>query len=137
MKCLLGAGATQRTGVQPDETQEEPGLESPHSASMCCRLNPEHQVRPEAMAKGEADQKLQAMTTNIVSTAAERFRKEEKKISRTSYSKNQRAVKIHNIRKEMKSLKSQHKGAGEEECIGLAQLMCILRKNIRVLRQAE
>ncbi|KAL7869384.1 hypothetical protein AOLI_G00133720 [Acnodon oligacanthus] len=60
------------------------------------------------------------MTTIIVRIAAELFGKEEKKSSRTSYSKNQRAVKIH-IRKEMKALKSQHKMAGEEERIGLAQ----------------
>ncbi|KAL7849977.1 hypothetical protein SRHO_G00193260 [Serrasalmus rhombeus] len=33
----------------------------------------------------------------------------------------------------MKALKSQHKLPGEEECIGLAQLMCILRKKTRVL----
>ncbi|KAL7836371.1 hypothetical protein AOLI_G00276550 [Acnodon oligacanthus] len=83
------------------------------------------------MAKGEAERKLQAMTTIIVSIAAEQFGKEEEKSSRTSYAKNQRAMKIHNIRKEMKALKSQHKGAGEEEHIGLAQLMCILRKKIR------
>lgn len=91
----------------------------------------------EAMAKGGADRKLQAMTTVIVNIAAERFGEEEKKSSGTSYSKNQRAVKIHNIRKEMKAVKSQHKVAGEEERIGLAQLMCTLRKKIRVLRRAE
>ncbi|XP_060938981.1 uncharacterized protein LOC133018922 [Limanda limanda] len=91
----------------------------------------------EAMAKGEADRKLRAMTTIIVSIAAERFGEEEKKSSGTSYSKNQRAVRIHNIRQEMKALKSQYKAAGQEDRIGLAQLMCILRKNIRVLRRAE
>ena len=73
----------------------------------------------EAMAKGEADRKLRAMTTIIVSIAAERFG-EEKKSSGTSYSKNQRAVRIHNIRQEMKALKSQYKAAGQEERIGLA-----------------
>ncbi|XP_031418446.1 uncharacterized protein LOC105897391 [Clupea harengus] len=75
--------------------------------------------------------------TIIVSIAAERFGEEEKKSSGTSYSKNQRAVRIHNIRQEMKALKSQYKAAGQKERIGLAQLMCILRKNIRVLRRAE
>lgn len=91
----------------------------------------------EAMAKGEADRKLQVMTAIIVSIAAERFGEEDKKSSITSYSENQRAVKIHNIRKEMKVLKSEHKVAGEEERIGLAQLMCILRKKIRVLHRVE
>ena len=48
-----------------------------------------------------------------------------------------RVVRIHNIRQEMKALKSQYKVAGQEERTGLAQLMCILQKTIRVLRQAE
>ncbi|XP_061093280.1 uncharacterized protein LOC133125737 [Conger conger] len=91
----------------------------------------------EATAKGEADGKLQVMTTIVVSIAAERFGEEEKKSSGTPYTKNQRAVKIHNIRQEVKTLKSQHKVAGEEERIGLAQLMSILRKKITILRRAE
>ncbi|KAJ8364106.1 hypothetical protein SKAU_G00129370 [Synaphobranchus kaupii] len=37
----------------------------------------------------------------------------------------------------MKVLNSQYKEAREEERIGLAQLMCILRKKIRVLCRAE
>lgn len=61
----------------------------------------------------EADRKLQAMTTIIVNIAAEGFREEEEKGSRTPYSKNQRPVRIHNIRQEMKALKSQCKEAGE------------------------
>ena len=82
----------------------------------------------EATAKGEADRKLQVMTSTIVSIAAERFgEQEEKKSSTTPYSMNQRAVKIHNIRQEIKSLKSQYKAAGTEERTGLAQLMCILQ----------
>ena len=79
----------------------------------------------EATAKGEADRKLQVMTSTIVSIAAERFGEEEKKSSTTLYSMNQRAVKIH------------YKVAGQGERTGLAQLMCILRKNIRSLRRAE
>ncbi|XP_061925310.1 uncharacterized protein LOC133664585 [Entelurus aequoreus] len=91
----------------------------------------------EATAKGEADGKLQAMTTIIVSIAAERFGEEEKRSSGTTYSKNHRAIRIHNIRQEMKALKFQYKAAGHEERTGLAQLMCILRKKIRILRRAE
>ncbi|XP_053332775.1 uncharacterized protein LOC128506382 [Clarias gariepinus] len=165
MKCLLGAGATQRTGAQPGETQEEPGPESPHSArnlqvlstnplniksgrrrikwpaatmtSLWKQFDDDVDQMLEITTKGEADRKLQVMTTIIVSIAAERFGEEEKRSSGTSYIKNQRAAKIHDIRKEMKALKSQYKGAGEEGRIGLAQLMCILRKKIRVLRRAE
>ncbi len=36
MKCLVGTGPTQRTGVQPGETQEEPGPETTHRTSKCC-----------------------------------------------------------------------------------------------------
>eukprot|EP00064_Thunnus_orientalis_P001631 superscaffoldBa00000112_g1634 len=77
----------------------------------------------EATVTGEDDEKLQAMTTIIVSIAAEWFGEEEKKGSRTPYLKNQRAVRIHNIGQEMKVLKSQFKQAGEEEWLSLAQLM--------------
>lgn len=76
------------------------------------------------------------MSTIIVSIMAERFSEEEKKISGTTYSKNQRAVRIHNIRQEIKALKSQHKKAGDEGRTGLAQFMSILWKKIKVLRQA-
>ena len=58
----------------------------------------------EATVKGGADRQLQAMKTIIVSIAAERFGEEVKKCSGTTYSKNQRAVRIHNIRQEMKAL---------------------------------
>ncbi|XP_061905517.1 uncharacterized protein LOC133651562 [Entelurus aequoreus] len=77
------------------------------------------------------------MTTIIVSIAAERFGEEEKRSSGTTYSKNHRAIRIHKIRQEMKALKFQYKAAGHEERTGLAQLMCILRKKIRILRRAE
>ncbi|KAJ8386340.1 hypothetical protein AAFF_G00174370 [Aldrovandia affinis] len=99
--------------------QEVPGPESPHSAqnlqvlqtnpssiksdrrrikwpaasmtSLWKQFDDDVDQILEAMAKGEANRKLQAMTTIIVSIAAERFGEEEKKSSGTSYSKNQRA----------------------------------------------
>ncbi|KAK0151167.1 hypothetical protein N1851_007647 [Merluccius polli] len=147
MKCPLGAEATQRTGVTPGETQEVPGPESPHSAqnlqvlqtnsssiksdrrrikwpaasmnSIWQEFDDDVDQILEGMAKGEADKKLQVMTTTIVNIAAERFGEVEKKSSGTAYSMNKRAYKA------------------AEERTGLAQLMCILRKNIRVLRRAE
>ncbi len=106
MKCLLGAEATQRTGVTLGETQEVPGLESPHSAqnlqvlqtnpssiksdrrwikwpaasmtSLWKQFDDDVDQILEATAKGEADKKLQALTTIIVSIGAERFGEEEK-----------------------------------------------------------
>lgn len=164
-KCSEGIGATQRTGVQPGETKEGPGPESPHSArnlqvsstnpmnikskrrwikwpaatmkSLWNQFDNDVDQILEATTKGEASQKLQAMTAIIVGLAAERFGEEERKSPQASYCKNQRAEKIHNIRAEMKVLKRQYKLAEEEERIGLAQLMNILRKKIIVLRRAE
>jgi len=79
----------------------------------------------EATGKGVADKKLKVMTAIIVSIAVECFGDEEKG-PRTPYVKNQRAVRIQKIRKELNSLKSQFKEVGEEVCIGLAQLTFIL-----------
>ena len=79
----------------------------------------------EATVKGGADRKLQAMTTIIVSIAAERFGEEVKKSSETTYSKNQRAVRIHNIRQEMKALKFRYKESIDEDGIGLAQPVAV------------
>lgn len=72
--------------------------------------------------EGGADRKLLASTTIIVITAGKEFGEEEKKSSGTTYSKNKRAVRIHNIRKEIKELKSQYKKARDEDHIDLAQL---------------
>lgn len=69
--------------------------------------------------KGETNRKLQAMTTSIVSITAEQFGKEEEKGSRTPYSKNQKAARIH-IRQEMKALNPPYKETGEDERICLA-----------------
>lgn len=57
----------------------------------------------EAVAKGDVGRRLQTMTTIIVSMAAERFDVGEGRGAKQPYTKNQRAVKIHNIRKELKA----------------------------------
>jgi len=59
-------------------------------------------------------------------TTSQQNDSEKEKKSSTTYSKNQRAVRIHNIRQEIKVPKSQNKETGEEVRIGLAQVMCIL-----------
>lgn len=155
----------QRTGKQPGETQEEPGLVSPHSArnlqvpqmthlstkserkrvkwpaankaSLWNQLDEDIDQILEAIAGGDVDRKLQAMTAITVSLASERFGEEQGKGGRRPYSKNEREAKIHIIRQELKALRHQYKQAGEEEHIGLAQLTCILRKKILVLRRAD
>ena len=77
------------------------------------------------------------MTTIIVSMAAERFGVEEERAAKQPYFKNKRAVKIHNIRKELKALKKQHKAASEEERAPLAELRLMLTKRLLILRRAE
>ncbi|XP_051969484.1 LOW QUALITY PROTEIN: uncharacterized protein LOC127634119 [Xyrauchen texanus] len=92
----------------------------------------------ETTIRGDVNRKLQAMTTIIISIAYERFGEEVNEGgSKVSHSNNQCEERIHNIRQEMKILKRQYRQAGKEERIGLAQLMSILRKKIRILRQAE
>lgn len=114
IKCLVGGGAAQCTGVQLGEMQEETGPESPHRAwnlhvlqtnppnikfsrrwikwpaasmtSLWEQFDEDVNQILEATVKGEADRKLQAMTTIIVSMGAERFGEEEGKSMRTSYS---------------------------------------------------
>ena len=90
----------------------------------------------EATAKGEVERRLQTMTTIIVSMAAERF-VEDDQGPKKPYTKNQRAVKIHNIRKELKALKKQHKEAREVKKAPLAELHLMLRKKLLTLRRAE
>lgn len=92
----------------------------------------------ETTTRGEVDRKLQTMTTIIISIASEWFSEEVKERgSRGSHSNNQCEVRIHNIRQEIKTLKRQYRQSGKEEHIGLAHLMSILRKKIRILRRAK
>lgn len=67
----------------------------------------------------------------------ERFGAEEKRPAQTTYTMNQRAVKIHNIQHELNSLKKLHKEASEEQHPPLAELQDILRKRLMTLRRAE
>lgn len=91
----------------------------------------------EATAKGDVDRRLRTMTTIIVSMAEERLGVEEEMAVKQPYFKSQRAVKIHNIRKELKALKKQHKAASAEERSPLTELRLMLRKKLLTLRRAE
>lgn len=55
------------------------------------------------------------MTTIIISLAAERFGLEEKRAVNLPCPMNNRANKIHQLRQELKSLRSRFKEAREEE----------------------
>ncbi|KAJ8362267.1 hypothetical protein AAFF_G00386670 [Aldrovandia affinis] len=139
MKCLMREQVVQRTGTAPGETQEEPGPESPHSARnlhvpaapLPSRVGVNRRVKwpsankekewllfdddvdeiLEATAKGDADRKLQTMTTIIISLAAERFGTVKERGTKTPYVKNRRAEKISQLRQELRKLKRQFKEA--------------------------
>lgn len=91
----------------------------------------------EVTAKGVVERRLLTVTTIIMSMAMDRFGVEEESVAKQPYFKNQRAVKIHIIRKELKALKIQHKAASEEERAPLAELRVMLRKRLLILRRAE
>lgn len=55
--------------------------------------------------EGEVCKKLQAMTTIIVSLASKRSGEEEGKVTKPSYCKNPREIRIHSIRQKLKSLR--------------------------------
>lgn len=143
MRCVRTVHASQRSGNTPGETQEELGPESNHSAQNLqvtqapnpCRTSEHRRVKwpqankekewlqfdedadtiLEAIVKGDADRRLQTMTTIIISLAAERFGLEEKKAVNLPYIMNNRANKIHQLRQELKSLRRRFKEAREEE----------------------
>ncbi|XP_073720025.1 uncharacterized protein [Misgurnus anguillicaudatus] len=165
MKCLEQRQVPQCTGQVPGESEEEQGPEAPHRAqslqvvqTVPPVMQPENRkIRwpqackaaewqtfdedvdkvLEATAKGDVERRLKTMTAIIVSMAVERFGVEEERGVKKPYTKNQRAVKIHNIRTELKILKKQYKASGEEERGPLEELRCILRKRLLVLRRAE
>lgn len=144
MKCLVRESEVQRTGLEPGETQEEPGQEATHRAQSLHapeppnpnRVVPQQRIKwppaskrsewlqfdedvsniIQAAAKGNAESRLQTMTTIIGSYASERFGRIEKgKIKHTPYTMNRRATKIHHLRQELHTLKKQYKKATEEE----------------------
>ncbi|XP_053170226.1 uncharacterized protein LOC128354001 [Scomber japonicus] len=147
------------------ETQEDRGQESPHSAQDLHAREaldpdtPQHQKRVKwppaskasewqkldddlegilkATMKGGADRKLQIMATMVISIATERFGMIEKRAAAKPYSKNRRAEKISQLRRELRDLKNQFKGASEDLKPGLAEIRCVLRKKLLTLRRAE
>ncbi|KAL7876168.1 hypothetical protein AOLI_G00111310 [Acnodon oligacanthus] len=165
MRCVRTVPVAQRSGNTPGETQEELGQETNHSAQnhqVTQALNPrrtsEHRrvkwpqaykekewlqfdedadTIVEAIAKSDADQRLQNMTTIIISLAAERFGLEEKRTGNLPYTKNNRSKKIHQLRQELKSLRRRFKEAREEETGPLVELRNILHKKLMTLRRAE
>ncbi|TWW62333.1 hypothetical protein D4764_04G0009800 [Takifugu flavidus] len=92
----------------------------------------------QATAKGDVDSRLQAISTIIVSYRSERFGRIEKgNTETTSYTMNRRSFKIHQLRKELQTLKKQFKRAADGEKQALKELYNILRKKLKTLRRAE
>ena len=166
MKCLERESEVQRTGPGPGETQEEPGQEATHRSQSLhvpespnpSRVVPQQRIKwppasrrsewlqfdedvsniLQATAKGDVDSRLHAMSTIIVSYGSERFGRMEKGNTETTpYSMNRRSTKIHQLRKELRTLKNQFKRASEEDKQALEELRNILRKKLKTLRRAE
>nr|BAC82598.1 reverse transcriptase [Takifugu rubripes] len=78
------------------------------------------------------------MSTIIVSYGSERFGRIEKgNTETTSYTMNRRSFKIHQLRKELRTLKKQFKRASDGDKQALKELYNILRKKLKTLRRAE
>ena len=150
--------------AEPDKTEEEPGPESPHSVRslQAARVQQksskpvQHRIKwPTASeewvhfdedvdnilkttSKGSVDHKLQTMCTLITSIGAERFGVIEKGKKDHHPKPNRRAVRISQLRLELKSLKKQFKAEEEvEKKLALTQLRNITRQKLITLRRAE
>ncbi|XP_029688563.1 uncharacterized protein [Takifugu rubripes] len=166
MKCLEREVEVQRTGPGPGKTQEEPGQEATHrsqSLHVPEPPNPNRVVQQQrikwppanrrsewlqfdedvsniiqATAKGDVNSRFQAISTIIVSYGSERFGRIEKgNTETTSYTMNRRSFKIHQLRKELRTLKTQFKRASDGDKQALKELYNILRKKLKTLRRAE
>lgn len=163
MKCKEQGQPPQCTCPVPGETEKEQGPGSPHRAQSLQvvpsvpsnrpsekrrikwpqasktlawqKFDKDADVVMEATAKGDVARRVQTMTTVIVCMNVERFAGEEDKGARQPYTK--RAVKIPNIRKELKALTKQHEGASQEDRAPLAELRAMLRKKLLTLHRVE
>ncbi|XP_015259791.1 PREDICTED: uncharacterized protein LOC107104322 [Cyprinodon variegatus] len=149
--------------TDPGETEEEQEPEAPHSfqnlhARHATPSKPSEQRRVlwpaankeaqwrqfdedvdatlNASCRGEVDQRLQLMSTLIISIGAERFGIKLPKAQNFARP-NRRETKISQLRKELKALNRQYKKAGEEERPALRELRGILRQRLISLRRAE
>ena len=155
---------TQRTGIIPGETQDEPGPESPHSArslhvsqtpptdrtselrrvkwppaskkSEWQRFDDDIELFLDGASRGDTDRRLQTACSIVVTIGIERFGTVEVSQKKT-YTMNRRATAIRSLRKELKDLTRQYKRAREEEKAALSQLRSIIRKKLTGLRRAE
>ena len=164
MKCLDKGSPVKRSGSLPGETQEEHGQDTPHSAQSLhssdqANTNRSIQKRVkwppandkiawqqfdedvcgilQTTSKGAPDRRLQTMSTIIVSYASERFGLVKTDKNNTTYNKNRRANTIQELRKQLRTLRKQHKQASEEERQPLAELREILRTKLKSIRRAE
>nr|XP_055028991.1 uncharacterized protein LOC129418090 [Misgurnus anguillicaudatus]XP_055035306.1 uncharacterized protein LOC129423146 [Misgurnus anguillicaudatus] len=149
--------------TDPGETEEEQEPESPHSVQ---NLQAQHatpskpsehrrvlwpaankeaewqqfdedvEATLEASCRGEVDQRLQLMSTLIITIGAERFGIKVPKAQNIARP-NRRETKISQLRKELKALNRQYKRASEEEKPALTELRDILRQKLISLRRAE
>ncbi|XP_049337547.1 uncharacterized protein LOC125802987 [Astyanax mexicanus] len=151
--------------IEPGETEEEQDPEQPYSvqnlhASQAVPSRPsEHRqvlwpaanketewrqldedvdATLEAVSKGGVSQRLQLMSSLIISIGTERFGIKQPKTKNPS-KPNRREARISQLRKELKALKHQYRKSGnqEEERPALVELRSILRQKLISLRRAE
>ena len=160
---VAGSSMTEAPNAEPDETKEEPGQESPHRARSLHAAQVPPSRKPEqrrikwptaneewlqfdedlnnilkTTARGSVDQKLQTMCTLIMSIGAERFRVRGNNNIETQPKPNRRAIRISQLRKELKSLRKQFKATEDmEEKLALTDLRDIIREKLKTLRRAE
>lgn len=93
----------------------------------------------EATAKGDADQRLQTMSTFIISIASERFGAKDQQATKTTAGPNlnRREVRIAQLRQELRIIKRQFRKASEEEKAAFAELRGMGRERLIILRRAE
>lgn len=153
MKCSVRVDASQRTNTASDETQEELGQEALHSAQNLHEVQQalpifpleKVQIKWAQACKKTVWEQFDENAYKVLEASAKGSKKkaigndhhDHQLSTQTPYIKNHRAVKIHNIRQELKPLKKQHKDASEEQHSTLLELRVILRKRLMTLRRAQ
>ena len=163
MKCLVEGRQEQRTGQDPDQTQEKQGQEVHHSTqSLHANVAPKSTSTTTNIkwppsnsigdwqnfdkdvceivrlsSKGNIEARIDLLTVIITYFAAERFGYKEPRQPKVPYKMNRRAEKIKKIRGELKSLKKQHTAAGPEVRPALEELRGLLRAKLKAIRRAE
>lgn len=85
----------------------------------------------EVTAKGDVDQRLRTMSTFILSIVSDRFGiKKQHATKITAPIPKRRQIKISQLCKKPRALRSQYRKASDEEKAALAELRCVVRERL-------